>query len=159
MTKIHTNILILSASILFMSAFTLLVIVVIYGNVKPSDKISLVATKLTSDIVVKVNYLKKYPINSTTQEQRVTANVSITNNSNQELQISPGLQIQLADRNNNYYSMTADYLPKSVVLGGPLSPGATWTKPIDFNIPAGRTPIKLVFQTAINSKPLVIGIN
>lgn len=107
---------------------------------------------------VKAGNVQSFMIDSTTQLQRTSVPLTITNNSGKVLQISPGLQMQLIDNLGESHPMTAKYVTSGSVIGGPLASGKTWTSIIDFDLPNGRVATKLIYQPDGSNLPLEIGL-
>jgi len=84
--------------------------------------------------------------NTVTLTKRITVYLNLENDSDSVLQVSPGLQMQLADQANKLYSVTANYLVANEVIGGPLVSKTSTHLAIDFDIPQYAIPTQLIYQ-------------
>ena len=108
---------------------------------------------------LKVNHFETLQASEAGSNQyRVRVNVSITNTSNGERQISPLLQMHILDQSGTPYDMTADY-QKDQIIGGPLSSVSTFNGDIDFNMPQTQKPQTFTFQLEENSKKQSFTLN
>lgn len=82
-------------------------------------------------------------IDDEAQTKRVSINVSIKNNTDQTLELSPGLHLHLIDTSGVFYSYTAQFLAQNEIVGGPVLSGQSIYIDLDFIIPQQSTPAKL----------------
>lgn len=76
---------------------------------------------------------------------RTQVEISIKNNSDNDLLIAPLLQMHLVDQLGGIYDMTAEYNGNETV-GGPVPSGQQFNGKIDFNIPKNTTIKSFTFQ-------------
>lgn len=108
--------------------------------------------------VLTLGDVKSYPIDETTATVRTMTEVVITNNSDTVLQISPGLQMFIIDRDGGPHTVTARYLNVGVTIGGPIGPGETAHINADFDLPADLMANSFVFQKDAASEPTVVSL-
>jgi len=123
-----------------------------------NDTAVLGASISNKNVDFKVNSFNIYPTTETTQVKRVSINVTITNKSTEDLQISPGLQMELIDSTGTVHPYTADYLPTGYIAGGPLRSGETWVQSVDFNLSADQKPTTFVYQPDASSGVIKVGL-
>ncbi|HET6925188.1 MAG TPA: hypothetical protein VFH39_05150 [Candidatus Saccharimonadales bacterium] len=92
------------------------------------------------------------------QNRHVTVTVSITNLSDQSMQVSPGLEMNLRTSDGSLYPMTAEYLPAGTVVGGPVAAKETRAMDVDFKLPASAVPAAFVFQPDAASPATEVGL-
>ena len=93
----------------------------------------------------------KGTVDTATQTYRYTVHLSIRNTSDEVLQISPGMQMHVADKNRSIYDVTSNYLPAGTIIGGPLGPEDTTILDIDYMLPADTKPETFIFQQDANT--------
>jgi hypothetical protein len=91
-----------------------------------------------------------------TGNKRVTVKLNFQNLSKKTLQISPGLQMFMRGANGTQYNMTAKYLARRQVIGGPLPAGVRSDLSIDFDLPSAAIPAAFIYQPDAGSTPSVI---
>lgn len=104
------------------------------------------ASATSASVKVTVKKVQTYPTDVATQIKRVSVTITVINNSGRNLQISPGLQMQLLDKSGASHPVTAAYLPSKSHIGGTLKNGASWTQAIDFDLFSSQTPASFVYQ-------------
>lgn len=92
------------------------------------------------------------PVNQVSSTKRATVTLTLGNNSNEILQVSPGLQMFLVGSDGKIYPMTARYLAAGTSLGGPLASNGSMTINVDYDIPANVSPKTFTYQPD-SSKP------
>lgn len=75
----------------------------------------------------------------------VSIRVKVKNTSTSVMQISPGLQFYLLDKNKTAYHYTGSY-KGSQIIGGPLGTNQTFDQILDFDVPQSFKPTVLTFQ-------------
>lgn len=109
-----------------------------------------------SDYQLTIAKVTKDGVNSSAQTKRFTVSPVILNLSDKTIQLSPGLQMFLNDKNNVRYSMTARYLAAGKVVGGPLAGHTSTRLDVDFEIPISSTPKQFIFQVDGGSAPTTV---
>lgn len=87
--------------------------------------------------------------------QVVTANVTVTNNSQNTLQFVPNAQVYLTDQNNNNYFVTAVY-KEGLNIGAIVTKGASVNRDLDFEMPVYSKAKSLSFQLNSSSQRATI---
>lgn len=88
----------------------------------------------------------------------VRLGVELSNNSNTELLVSPGLQTFLVGSNNKLYSFTAVYSTDQPI-GGVVEAGTKIKMDLDFEIPETVSPKTFIFQKDATSPQVEVQIN
>ncbi len=148
----------LVAAIVFVALFAVIGGNRLLNNSSADSLGQLLSSASSIGLDVNVVQTQQYQVDSSTQQKRVSVALNIDNNSAQVLQISPGLQMQLIDDQGNSHPMTAKYISAGQVVGGPLAAGQNWTDSIDFDLPAERTPSKLIYQPESASWPIQLDL-
>lgn len=116
------------------------------------------ASVTNASVKVSVKKVQTYPTDVVTQIKRVSVTITVLNNSGRNLQISPGLQMQLLDKNGASHPVTAAYLRSKSHIGGTLKSGASWTQAIDFDLFSSQTPASFVYQPEPSSSGVNIAL-
>jgi hypothetical protein len=105
---------------------------------------------------ISISGVKRGEKNIQSQTERTTISLAVQNLTSRVIQISPGLQMFLRDGTGAAYKVTTEYLSYGVVVGGPLSGGATTKLNIDFKMPVGSTAKQFIFQLDASNSPTVM---
>jgi Domain of unknown function (DUF4352) len=101
-----------------------------------------------NNVNVEVHHIKKdmQDSNLATGTQKLTVNLTVSNNGSVIFLFSPGLDIKVKDAHGNVYEPTAKFLSPETVIGGPINSGKSSTLDVDFEVPNQNTALSLVFR-------------
>lgn len=90
--------------------------------------------------------------------QRVSVAVRVTNTTEAELLLSPGLQFWIEDASGNRYPYTAEYDDPTVASGGPVGAYQVSNLQLNFTVPMDSAPTELIFQQDASASLQKVGL-